>query len=465
MLNRFAKGVRFPKTKAGQSAGGEALPALMAIDSTSDALLKSAQAQYMVADKDYNIIYLNPTVMEFLRKHEKAIQTDLPAFSVDTLVGANIDIFHKDPSHQRKLLDSLTAPFYTSIRVGGQLFNLCATPIFHNEERTGTMVEWKSGQEMENSAKTEAISRSMAVIEFDLDGNIETANQNFLDTVGYSLEEIQGKHHSIFVGSDYAQTPEYREFWGKIKSNEFFVGEYRRFGKDGREIWLQASYNPQVDAKGTPFKAVKFASDITDKVHARRAAAEITADVAARVQNAAAGSEEMLASINDINTNMVSAQESVQQILHMASDGAEHSEKLREGTQAMEGVVNLIRDISDQVKLLALNATIEAARAGQAGKSFAVVAAEVKSLATQVAEATQKVSEEIQGIQGLSQKVAQANSDIAGACAGVDESFTSVAAAIEEQSAVTNETSTNMQEVAALIEELDEQVKRAAGIA
>ncbi|MEM7098671.1 MAG: methyl-accepting chemotaxis protein [Pseudomonadota bacterium] len=108
-----------------------------------------------------------------------------------------------------------------------------------------------------------AIHRSQAVIEFDLRGNILTANENFLNTVGYSLEEIQGRHHSMFVEPGYANSEEYREFWQALGGGQFRSGEFHRIGKNGQDIWIQASYNAVKDQDGTPFKVVKYASDIT----------------------------------------------------------------------------------------------------------------------------------------------------------------------------------------------------------
>lgn len=108
-----------------------------------------------------------------------------------------------------------------------------------------------------------AINKVMAVIEFELDGTIITANENFLNGLGYGLDEIQGKHHRMFCDSAYAQTSEYRQFWDSLARGNFQAGEYKRFGKGGREIWIQASYNPIFDAAGKPFKVVKYATDVT----------------------------------------------------------------------------------------------------------------------------------------------------------------------------------------------------------
>ncbi|WP_370978912.1 methyl-accepting chemotaxis protein [Agaribacterium sp. ZY112] len=118
---------------------------------------------------------------------------------------------------------------------------------------------------LENNAKIDAISRSQAVIEFDMDGNILTANDNFLLTLGYSLDEIKGRHHSMFVLENEASSNDYKEFWSKLNRGEHDSGEYQRIGKGGKDVWIQASYNPVLDTLGKPFKVIKFASDITEQ--------------------------------------------------------------------------------------------------------------------------------------------------------------------------------------------------------
>ncbi|MBH0619550.1 PAS domain-containing protein, partial [Salmonella enterica] len=120
----------------------------------------------------------------------------------------------------------------------------------------------------ETGAKLAAIGRSQAVIEFTASGEILTANENFLSTVGYGLDEIRGQHHRMFVDPALAQSPDYAAFWGRLGRGEFVTAEFRRVGKGGREIWLQASYNPIFDLDGRVTKVVKFASDVTERVAA-----------------------------------------------------------------------------------------------------------------------------------------------------------------------------------------------------
>ena len=118
-------------------------------------------------------------------------------------------------------------------------------------------------------AEKAAINRVLAVIEFELDGTIITANENFLKTLGYTLEEIQGQHHSLFVEPDYKTSPEYKEFWRALGAGRFQAAEYKRLAKGGREVWIQASYNPVFDTDGKPYKVIKFATEITDTVRQR----------------------------------------------------------------------------------------------------------------------------------------------------------------------------------------------------
>ncbi|MFT6733187.1 MAG: methyl-accepting chemotaxis protein [Polaribacter sp.] len=116
---------------------------------------------------------------------------------------------------------------------------------------------------LELLAKVEAISKSQAVIEFELDGTIITANDNFCNTLGYKLDEIQGKHHQMFVENDYAKSKEYKDFWKTLNNGVFQSAQYKRIGKDGKEVWIQASYNPLFDKKGNPYKVVKYATEVT----------------------------------------------------------------------------------------------------------------------------------------------------------------------------------------------------------
>ncbi|MES1151839.1 MAG: PAS domain S-box protein, partial [Dongia sp.] len=112
------------------------------------------------------------------------------------------------------------------------------------------------------AAKQAALDKSQAIIEFNMDGTIITANANFLAAMGYSLDEIRGKHHSMFVDPAYRDSAEYREFWVKLNRGEFEAAQYKRLGKGGKEVWIEASYNPLMK-NGKPYKVVKYATDVS----------------------------------------------------------------------------------------------------------------------------------------------------------------------------------------------------------
>lgn len=307
-----------------------------------------------------------------------------------------------------------------------------------------------------------AIGKSQAVIEFNMDGTILNANANFLNAMGYTLAEVQGKHHSMFAKPDYAHSHEYREFWDRLRSGIFSTGEYQRFGKAGKEVWIQASYNPIFDMNGRPFKVVKYATDISVQVAARLMSEQLTQQMFENIDAVAAAAEEMTSSIDEIGRNMNISHGAVSDIASKVKDLDGLLSSLRHTSASMHSVVELIRDIAAQVNLLALNASIEAARAGDAGRGFAVVASEVKSLATQVSHATNDISSKIVNLQEMSVKAADSSAQVNAATNSVSLSVGAVASAIEEQSAVTRDISGNMQSASKGMGDLTQCIKKIA---
>ncbi len=238
----------------------------------------------MVVDRDLKVTYINESTKKLLQENTAAFRTIWPNFNPDTIIGACIDMFHKNPAHQRQILsDPGRMPYRTDITVGDLKFALNVSAVFDAQRKyVGNVLQWDNVTSARlNSGMLAALDRSQAIIEFGLDGTILNANENFCQTLGYTLGEIRGKHHSMFVENAYRQSPEYRSFWEALGRGEFQSAKYLRVGKGGREIWIQASYNPIVDGNGKPFKVVKFAADITQVENERKAAEAERAERAA----------------------------------------------------------------------------------------------------------------------------------------------------------------------------------------
>ncbi|MEQ6341966.1 MAG: methyl-accepting chemotaxis protein [Gammaproteobacteria bacterium] len=242
--------------------------------------VERAMTPIMMIDRDLVITYANESTVALLSKHEQTLRSLYPGFNVSKLAGTCIDIFHKNPAHQRKVLgDPANLPYSTDIKVGPLVFRINVTALCDVQGGyIGNCLEWhdvtdlrqKEEKNADYDGQIAAISKAQAIIEFNMDGTIISANENFLNALGYTLKEIQGQHHSMFVEAGYRQSPEYRAFWERLNRGEYDAGQYMRIGKGGKEVWIQASYNPIYDLTGKPFKVVKYATDISQQKDAER---------------------------------------------------------------------------------------------------------------------------------------------------------------------------------------------------
>jgi methyl-accepting chemotaxis protein len=303
-------------------------------------------------------------------------------------------------------------------------------------------------------SKLDAINQSQAVVEFAMDGTIVDANNNFLDLMGYRLDEVKGHHHGMFVEPAYKASQEYTLFWEKLSRGECEVGEFKRLSKGGNTVWVKGIYNPILDVNGKPFKVIKIALDVTEKKIAEEVAQERRKGLNEVVTNIIAVSEDISVSMEQLNQSATSqassaieqatavteigsiveeitqtSQKTLEQATQLGESAKNNSTEgergkdvinkvlgamsqlqkkmlqisetimaLSDKTQKVGEITEAVSDIAMQSKMLALNASIEAAKAGESGKGFAVVADEVKDLANRSQKATEKVQNILQDI-------------------------------------------------------------------
>ncbi|MCX2688334.1 PAS domain-containing methyl-accepting chemotaxis protein [Pseudomonas sp. DCB_AW] len=261
----------------------------------------------------------------------------------------------------------------------------------HSSDLTRTI---ETSREHESLIK--ALMRSTAVIEFGLDGTILTANERFLTSVGYRLEQIRGKHHRIFCEPEEANSSGYQAFWDKLRRGEYVAERFKRIDAHGRVIWLEASYNPIFDAHDVLYKVVKFATVITDQVNQEQAVAE-AADIAF---NTSLSTDASARKATDVVTQTVNVMRGLESSMQNAAEGIQ---ALDTQSRVIGSIIKTISDIAGQTNLLALNAAIEAARAGEQGRGFAVVADEVRQLASRTSTATEEIARVVQQNEQLAQ--------------------------------------------------------------
>lgn len=304
---------------------------------------------------------------------------------------------------------------------------LSSNGIVHKVLKFATNISDRKAEEASMRSQISALSRTFAVIEFELDGTVVTANENFLSLLGYNLNEVQGKHHSMFVDDNARRSPEYREFWTKLNRGEFQAGVFHRISKSGRVVWIQASYNPTIDANGRIVRVIKYASDITS-AHVARQQTSIVSDA---ISDSVA---QFSQTITEISSNVNRTASLSSEAKEIASSTCDAVKNLDQSSRDIGKIVEVIQELADQTNLLALNATIESARAGDAGRGFAVVASAVKDLAKQTAAATKNIETSVRDIQQNIAGVVNSTETISKSVSEVSVNMTTIAAAVEEQS-------------------------------
>ncbi|BDM62862.1 methyl-accepting chemotaxis protein [Shewanella sp. NFH-SH190041] len=429
--------------------------------------LDNVSANTMLADADCNIIYLNDAVQNMFRDAQSDIVKDLPKFDSSQLIGKNIDIFHKNPAHQRNLLAGLSSTFTSQLKVGGRTFRIIANPITDNSgERIGTVVEWAD--------------RTVEVaIEHEIDGIISAANAGDLsrriDTEGkqgFFLNLSNGLNQLVNIADDViSDVVDMFDGLAKGDLTRKINGDYQgQFGK------------LKTDANATVSRLTDVLNGIRESASTVTAGAEEIAkgntDLSQRTEEQAASLEETASSMEEMTTTVKQSADNAglaDKLAKEASDKANHGGKVvKQAVSAMEAIddsskrisdiIGVIDEIAFQTNLLALNAAVEAARAGEQGRGFAVVAGEVRNLAQRSAGAAKEIKDLIRdsvnkvtdGTELVNQS-GETLQEIVSAVSRVAEMINQISVASEQQSS-------GIQEVNKAVSQMDEMTQQNAAL-
>lgn len=390
-------------------------------------MLDNMAASVTYADRDFNITYVNPSAVKLLKK----IESFLPV-KVDQIVGQSMDVFHKNPAHQRRMLsDARNLPFEGKIQIGEEIFELKATSVFGpNNQVVGTLVNW--------DCVTERVKNEQRVKES-------------ADREREQVQELQTKVNSILAVVDAASKGDLTkpmtvtgdDAIGQMASHlgHFFEEMRHNFVCIKENAITLAGASEELSVTGRDM--IQNADETATQVNSVSAASE---QVNANMTTVSSGIEQMNSSIREIAKSATDAAKVAQQAVVSAQTTSSRITKLRDSSAEIGSVINVINSIAEQTKLLALNATIEAARAGEAGKGFAVVANEVKDLARETSEATDNIGKRIEAIQADTTDAVDAIREISTIINQISDISNTIASAVEEQTAVTSEISRNVSE-------------------
>lgn len=333
----------------------------------------------------------------------------LTGYTLDEIKGRHHRIFCDAEDHQSEAYETLWTKLrrgeyeegaYKRLTKHGADIWIRATynPIFGLDGKPSKVVKFalditeQKQAAMDFQAKVDAMDRSQGVVEYDLDGNILRANENFLRVSGYSGREITGQHHSMLCTADHIRSIEYRDFWLGLNRGEVQLGRFHRVGKFDRDIWIFATYNPVFDTRGRPVRVIEYSSDITERVELEQRIKGCSSAMSAEVETLST-SIRSIAEATQTATRLSERTRGGAQVGSSAlSTALEAIQLIQKSASGISEIVSTIGELAGQTNLLAFNAEIEAARAGENGIGFSIVAGEVRKLAERSAIAARDIS-------------------------------------------------------------------------
>ncbi len=425
--------------------------------------LDVATTNVMIADDDFNIVYLNAAQQKMMSVAESDLKKELPNFDSQKLHGANIDIFHKNPAHQRTMLARLTSTFETDIKVGERRFHLIATPVFDDDkQRVGTVVEWRDDTaekavELEVQGVVEAVSRG------DFSKQLSTENKDgFMLVLAESINILSGRVSIVLDALGMMLTAMSQGDLTK-RIEDDFEGVYGKLKEDANSTAAKlqdtvlAISHASVEVSSGAEEISSGATDLSQR----------TEQQAANLEETASSMQQMAATIKQNADNSqhasqlaITARESAVsggEIVHNAVDSMG---KIEESSRRISDIIGVIDEIAFQTNLLALNAAVEAARAGDAGRGFAVVASEVRSLAQRSAQAAKDIKDLIVDSSAQVEGGVELVNQTGEALNGIVDGIKKVADIVAEISAASGEQATGAEEINRAITQMDEMTQQ-----